>query len=165
MQKWLRKLIRKAELKDLEKCAEVIRNSFSTVAEEFNITKENAPKYVAYSITSDKLAEQFSNGRLMYVCEKDNNIIGFFSLDIFNDECELNNFCVLPEYRHKCIGKSMLDFAISLAVKKNVKKIRLSIVEENTVLAEWYSSFGFVHTHTIKYDFFPFTCGYMEMNL
>ena len=26
-------------------------------------------------------------------------------------------------------------------------------------------SFGFVHTGTKKFDFFPFTCGYMEKQL
>ena len=37
-----------------------------------------------------------------------------------------------------------------------------NIVEENKVLKEWYKSFGFVHIGTQKFDFFPFTCGYME---
>jgi len=27
------------------------------------------------------------------------------------------------------------------------------------------SEFGFVHIGTQKFDFFPFTCGYMEKNL
>lgn len=157
-------MIRKAEINDFEKCAEIIRKSFITVAKEFNITKENAPNYIAYSITSDKLAQQFSNGRIMYLYEREDSVIGFFALEIIGDECELNNFCVLPEYRHKGIGKNMLNYAISLAKDYNMRKIKLSIVEENTVLAEWYSSFGFIHTHTVKYDFFPFSCGYMEMN-
>lgn len=153
------------KISDLDRCAEVIKESFSTVAEEFNITKENAPKYVAHSISLNKLLEQFNNGRLMFACEENNCIIGFFSFDILGNECELINFCVLPEYRHKDVGKSMLNYAISVALDYNMRKIKLSIVEENTMLAEWYSSFGFIHTHTVKYDFFPFSCGYMEMNL
>ena len=44
-------------------------------------------------------------------------------------------------------------------------KINIGIVEENKVLRKWYESFGFVHTGTKKFDFFPFTCGYMEKNL
>ena len=44
-------------------------------------------------------------------------------------------------------------------------KINIGIVEENKVLRKWYESFGFVYTGTKKFDFFPFTCGYMEKNL
>ena len=36
---------------------------------------------------------------------------------------------------------------------------------ENAVLRKWYESKGFLHTGTVKYDFFPFTCGYMEKDL
>ena len=35
-------------------------------------------------------------------------------------------------------------------------------VEENTVLRKWYESFGAVHIGTKKFDFFPFTCGYLQ---
>ena len=33
------------------------------------------------------------------------------------------------------------------------------------VLRRWYERFGAVHTGTEKFDFFPFTCGYMEIRL
>ena len=40
--------------------------------------------------------------------------------------------------------------------------MKLSIVEENTALRHRYEAYGFVHTGTDKFDFFPFTCGYPE---
>ena len=82
-----------------------------------------------------------------------------------NEECELNNLCVLPEFRHKKIGEALLEDALACAVEKGCKKMKMGIVEENKVLRRWYESHGFVHTNTIKYDFFPFTCGYMEKDL
>ena len=51
------------------------------------------------------------------------------------------------------------------AQELNCNKINIGIVEENKVLRDWYESFGFVHIGTQKFDFFPFTCGYMEKNL
>ena len=51
------------------------------------------------------------------------------------------------------------------AKAKGLRKMLLSIVEENTVLRKWYEENGFVHTGTKKFDFFPFTCGYMERDL
>ena len=42
------------------------------------------------------------------------------------------------------------------------KVINIGIVEENTVLRKWYEQNGVVHIGTKKFDFFPFTCGYMK---
>ncbi len=43
--------------------------------------------------------------------------------------------------------------------------MKIGIVEENVTLHKWYEVYGFVHTGTEKFDFFPFTCGYMERNI
>lgn len=158
-------MIRKANLDEMQACSDLIKESFASVAVKFNITKENAPNYVAFSTTPDKLTEQYLSGREMYVYVLDGHIVGYFSLIFYDNDCELCNLCVLPEYRHKGIGEDLLQFAIQRAKSKQTDKLTLSIVEENTLLKEWYSSFGFIHTHTKKYDFFPFTCGYMELKL
>lgn len=158
-------MIRKANLDEMQACSDLIKESFASVAVKFNITKENAPNYVAFSTTPDKLTEQYLSGREMYVYVLDERIVGFFSLSYHDSNCEINNLCVSAEYRHKEIGEDLLQFAILRAKNKQADKLTLSIVEENTVLKEWYSSFGFIHTHTKKYDFFPFTCGYMELKL
>ena len=54
---------------------------------------------------------------------------------------------------------------MEMAREQNCGEMKLSIVEENTVLRKWYERNGAVHTGTEKFDFFPFTCGYMEINL
>ena len=72
---------------------------------------------------------------------------------------------VLPEYRHLGIGTALLKHSIRTARMNNCKVMRLSIVEENRVLRKWYELNGAVHTGTEKYDFFPFTCGYMMIDL
>lgn len=158
-------MIRKVNLNEMQACSDLIKESFASVADKFNITKENAPNYVAFSTTPDKLTEQYLSGREMYIYVLDERIIGYFSLNFYDNASELCNLCVLSEYRHKKIGGDLLQFAIQRVKSKQVDKLTLSIVEENAVLKEWYSSFGFIHTHTKKYDFFPFTCGYMELQL
>ena len=52
-----------------------------------------------------------------------------------------------------------------MAKELNFSKMNIGIVEENTVLRKWYEALGFIHTGTKKFDFFPFTCGYMEREL
>ena len=99
-------------------------------------------------------------------CLESGEIIGYYSLLLQdNHECELNNLCVLPEYRHKHIGTDLLIDAYSKARSKGCTKINIGIVEENAVLRKWYEDNGFVHAGTKNFYFFPFTCGYMEIFL
>ncbi len=103
----------------------------------------------------------------MYVFTDSDRIVGYFSLLIQggDGECELNNLCVLPEYRHRKIGETLLCHAFAKSVEAECTEMNIGIVEENTVLHKWYESFGFVHTGTKKFDFFLFTCGYMIKEL
>ena len=43
-------MIRPVTEKDIPVCVKVIRESFLTVAEEFHFTKENAPRFTAFSV-------------------------------------------------------------------------------------------------------------------
>ncbi len=157
-------MIKKVEKKDIGVCVKVIKESFSTVANEFGFTIENAPRFTAFATTEERLYWHLDKEhRPMYVFYDKGNIIGYYSLLILNNnECELNNLSVIPLYRHKGIGGELLRHAFQVAQELNCNKINISIVEENKVLKKWYESFGFVHTGVQKFDFFPFTCGYME---
>ena len=160
-------MIRQAEQADLAECVRVIRESFQTVADEFGFTRENAPRFTAFAITEEWLQWQmFGEHRLMFVDEEDGRIRGYYSLQLKETgEYELGNLAVLPEFRHRGIGGEMLKHAMDTARAQGCKVIKLGIVEENTVLRKWYERNGAVHTGTEKYDFFPFTCGYMEIRL
>ena len=160
-------MIRKTEQADLPECVKVIRNSFGTVADEFGFTEENAPRFTAFATTEDRLAWQMCcEHRLMYLDEEDSRICGYYSLRLNGDgTCELGSLSVLPEYRHRGIGGALLRHSMRTAETQNCSEMNLSIVEENTVLRKWYERSGAVHTGTEKFDFFPFTCGYMKINL
>lgn len=169
-------MVREMEKKDIEKCVKVIRESFYTVAEEFGFTQENAPRFTAFATTAERLASQFQEKRLMCVYEEtlssafingqdkeDAVIIGYYSLQIQeNGECELNNLCVLPQYRHQKVGEALFYHAILQAAAAGCIKMNIGIVEENKRLRAWYEKLGAKHVGTKKFDFFPFTCGYME---
>ena len=160
-------MIKQVNENEISECVKVIRESFSTVAEEFGFTEENAPKFTAFATTEERLKWHLqAEHRPMYAYYNNDTIVGYYSLLMQdNNECELNNLCVLPEYRHKKIGQQLLLNAFDIAKKSGCTKINIGIVEENKVLRKWYESFGFIHTGTKKFDFFPFTCGYMEKKL
>ena len=161
-------MIREVNRNDIPECVQLIRNSFITVANEFGFTVENAPAFTAFAITEEKLFHQFDEEkRPMYAYYSESNeIIGYYSLKLLdNNTCELNNLCVIPQHRHSNIGKNLLNDAFEKIRKFGCKKVVISIVEENRILRKWYEGFGFVHIYTKKFDFFPFTCGYMEKDL
>ena len=160
-------MIREVKRDELSACADVIRKSFQTVADEFGFTRENAPRFTAFATTEERLAWQMDGEhRLMYLDEEEGRICGYCSLLLLeNGVCELGSLSVLPEYRHRGIGFRLLQHAEKAARAHGCTVMNLSIVEENTVLRNWYERCGAVHTGTEKFDFFPFTCGYMKIKL
>lgn len=160
-------MIRQITKENIPECAEVIRKSFLTVAEEFGFTPENAPRFTAFAATEDRLYWQLeSEHRLMSAYFEDGKIVGYYSLFQKGDGvCELNNLCTLPEYRRNNIGEKLLLDSFAQAKKLGCSKMILSFVEENKRLRKWYEKHGFVHIGTEKFDFFPFTCGYMEIDI
>lgn len=160
-------MIKAIDRNDIVECVNVIRESFLTVADEFGFTIENAPRFTAFATTEKRLNWHLvGEHRPMYAFYDNGAIVGYYSLLLQdNNECELNNLCVIPAYRHKGIGEQLLQHVFTVAKELKCNKINIGIVEENKVLRKWYESFGFVHIGTQKFDFFPFTCGYMEKNL
>ena len=160
-------MIREVRHEDIPECVRVIRNSHQTVADTYGFTVENAPRYVAFATDENRLLWHMdSEHRLMFVEEEDGTIRGYYSLLLKKDgECELGNLSVLPEYRHRGIGGRLLKHSVEKARVQGCRVMNLSIVEENTVLRKWYENHGAVHTGTERFDFFPFTCGYMQIGL
>ncbi len=136
-------MIRAVKQEDIKECVRVIVRSFMTVADEFGFT--------AFAAAESRLDWHMKGEhRPMYVYMEDDVIVGYYSLlQQENEECELNNVCVLPEYRHKGIGEQLMRHAFKIAEELGCKKVCIGIVEENTVLKEWYASQGFVHTGTL----------------
>ena len=157
-------MIRRIEKGEIPEIVELIKESFRGVSEEFGITRENAPNYVAFATTVEKITGQFEEGRPMFAfVGEDGKIVGYYSIGkIGEEECELNNLCVLPEFRHRKIGETLLMDCFEKAKEIGYKKVIAGIVEENQVLRKWYERNGMVHTGTKKFEFFPFTCGYLE---
>lgn len=160
-------MIRAITKEDIPECVNVIRTSFLTVAEEFDITPENSPHFTAFATNEAKvLFWMDEQHRPMYGCFEGGKMAGYYNLALPSEgECELGSLCVLPEYRHSGIGEALLNDAQARAKELGCTVMKLSIVEENKVLRKWYEDHGFTHTCTKKIDFFSFTAGYMEKEL
>lgn len=146
----------------LPEYADVIRRSFATVAKDFGWTRENAPGHVSY-LSDEQMKERFKgNFHLFGLCVGD-RIFGFVALNDLGDGIyELSRLSVLPEWRHYGYGKKLVDYCKEKVREFGGRKITVDIVDENTVLKNWYAANGFVHTGVKKFGHLPFTTGYME---
>lgn len=152
---------------DLKDCVSVIKNSFKTVADEFGVTEENAPRFIAFNTDEERINYQrYLEDRPMFGYFQRNKLVGYYSLFSINgEECELNGLCVLPEYRHRHIGEKLLKHSIEQAKSHGFTRMVTGIFEDKAELRTWFENNGFVHTGTKKYDFLPFMFGYMETEI
>lgn len=149
---------------NLPEYADVIRRSFATVAQDFGWTRENAPGHVSF-LTDEQLQHQMINHETFGFCVG-GEIVGFVALKYLGGGVfELRKISILPEWRHYGYGKKLLDFCKTVVKEHGGSKVILDIIEENTVLKDWYADNGFVHIGTKKYEHLPFTTGYMECML
>ena len=147
---------------NLPECLDVIHQSFATVAADFGLTEENCPKHTSF-IPISYLETQMKWGWLMFGLYTDKRIIGYMSLSKEAEKVyELHNLAVLPEFRHLGFGTQLLDYAKETVKSLGGSKIKIGIIEESTVLKNWYIANGFEHTGSKKFDHLPFTSGYLE---
>ncbi|MCL2077466.1 MAG: GNAT family N-acetyltransferase [Oscillospiraceae bacterium] len=155
------KIIEIAE-KDISLSAEIVRRSCSTIAEQFELTEENAPTNGSFLKDHTLLAE-FRRGAKMFGLFDDDVQIGFVQIesndgDIYN----LEKLAVLSEHRHKGGGVSLLDYAVEYVRNADGKAISIGIIYENTSLLEWYERYGFEQTKTQIYPHLPFTVCFLK---
>jgi ribosomal protein S18 acetylase RimI-like enzyme len=150
---------------ELEACADVIRRSFGTVAEEFGLTFENCPSNGAF-IRTDRLRSDRLKGNRMFVLTDGDVVVGFMQLEKADaGTYYLEKLAVVPESRHLGYGKQLLEFTAETVRALGGGRIGIAIIEENTRLKDWYAENGYVHTGTKVFPHLPFTVGFMQLEL
>jgi GNAT superfamily N-acetyltransferase len=92
--------------------------------------------------------------------------VGFVAVEkkkgkVFN----LEKLAVLPDHRHKGYGSELCAFVDDFVKNAKGKTISIGIINEHTVLKQWYISKGFHETALTKFAHLPFTVCFMEKPL
>jgi len=124
---------------ELEQSVPVIRQAFSTVAQEFNLTQQSAPTHPFFS-TMEKLIELHKKAAFfgLYV---DETQIGFVAVE--KDEGGtffLGRLAVIPQFRHHGYGTMLVRFVLDYVKKQGGAKVGLGMIDGHTILKEWYKS-------------------------
>jgi len=150
----------------LEPSVELIRQAFATVAVEMGFTEQNAPRYTAF-ITKDRLEDTLRHDGIFWGLFIGSKQAGFVAVQKEPDnKYWMKRLAVLPEYRHGGSGRALVDTVINYVCGLGEKKLYLGMVNEETVLKNWYLAMGFKVT-TIFNDIpdLPFTVALMEKDI
>ena len=142
---------------ELEKCVAVIRESFLTVAEEFNLTPENAPTNPAFINLGD-LQKMREKGIIMFGVFHEDTQVGFVAVEKANDDTYyMEKLAVLPEFRHRGYGRMIMDHVFTFVRNNGCKRVWIGIINENTRLKQWYQNYGFREIELKRFAHLPFT--------
>jgi len=147
---------------EIEIALKIINKSFSTVAKDFGFTKDNTPLFPAF-ITNEILGNQIVNGLRLFLYQESEKLVGCIGIKqpgIKNYKIE--RLAVLPEFRHKKIGYQLMKYAIEKIKEEKGKTVEVEIVNENTILKEWYKKLGFIEKRIDHYDGLLFSVGVLE---
>jgi GNAT superfamily N-acetyltransferase len=86
--------------------------------------------------------------------------IGFIAIETADTGLyRFEKLAVLPEHRHRGYGAILVRFALDYVLRHNGQKVEIGIINEHTVLKDWYKASGFRETGTRKFAHLPFTVG------
>ena len=147
------------EIKDIdiefEDCVNVIRNSFITVAEEFNITRKSAPINPAF-INSEAMVKMKEKGVKMYGGYSEGKLIAFVAIEKASDDIYyLEKLCVIPPYRHHGFGERLIKFVFETVKSNGGKNVCIGIINGNTILKKWYIKNDFSETARKAFNHLP----------
>jgi diamine N-acetyltransferase len=149
----------------LQKSVAIIRTAFGKVTSDFGITEENTPVFAAYT-TLENLQDMQARGVKFFGFFLNGSQVGVVGVEQEADgACHMSRLAVLPEYWHGGFGRELVDYVIDYTRGLGVSRLRLGMVNENTVLKKWYLDMGFKETELKKFDHLPFTVCRMALEI
>lgn len=143
----------------------VIRRSFHTVAETYDLPEENCVASGSF-IKMDQLMRDYRRGVKLFGCLCDGHTAGYMQLEMIEPgKFTLDKVAVLPEYRGQGIGAHMLEYAIDHAAHHGGQTLTVSVFAIDTGLVDWYCRHGFVLRDTVTHPDLPLAVAHLDKDL
>ena len=157
--------IRNATQSDIPALVAIIRNSFHDVALRFNLTIDNCPKHPS-NCAPQWIGTALQKGVRYFILESNTTPCGCVALEQARPElCYLERLAVLPDYRRRGFGKTLVDHALLQALQSGAKRVEIGIIADQHELKNWYSLLGFIETGKATFQHLPFEVRFMAKTL
>jgi ribosomal-protein-alanine N-acetyltransferase len=97
-----------------------------------------------------ELLKPYSHFLLFTDDETDTQIAGYLVCWVMFDECQILNLAVDTPFRGMGFAKNLVRKAVSLAMKKEIKKVVLEVRKSNLAAIQLYQGLQFTITHVRK---------------
>ena len=153
------------EVNDIIIITNILNKAFMTIAQQFNFTKENAPRFPAF-INQEVIENNLNNGLKMYGYNIDGQIVGCVGYSYYKDQMYfIERLATLPEYRHLGIGKKLMVFVENKIVEIGGKIVEIHVVDINEILIEWYKKLNYIKVRIDEIKTLPFNSYVMNKKL
>ncbi|MDO9535897.1 MAG: GNAT family N-acetyltransferase [Bacillota bacterium] len=147
--------------------AVLLRDSFFTVAKEFGLTENNCPTYPAFITYPELKVLKEKKNIKMFGLFVENVQVGFVAVEKADQLSvfQMHKLAILPEYRNKTYGTYLLNYVYEYVKREKGKKIKAVIINDNTLLKDWYIENGFVELETKNFNHLPFKVCFLEKEI
>jgi len=157
--------IREASREDVLPLTSLIRESFSDVAERFDLTPDNCPTHPSFC-TPQWVESAMRKGIDFYVIESDGKPCGCVALERHDDQiCYLERLGILPAHRGRGLGRALTEHVFDQAKKMGARRVEIGIISEHTEIKDWYQRLGFSVKGMASFDHLPFDVTFMTREL
>lgn len=134
---------------------DVQKISRDTFFESFvtSTSEENMQHYLENNFSKEQLTKEVENSHSeFYFAILENEVIGYFKINFSEAQTELTGVNTLEvervyvrnNYHGKGVGQQLLDYAIQIAMQKNMQSVWLGVWENNHRAISFYKKNGFV---------------------
>lgn len=144
--------IREAGMKDLHEIKAISEKTFVETFGSEN-TEEDIEKYLKGNLNTETVTNELSDpDSLFFLVDVNNNSVAYMKLNIgdaqtekgLDHSLEIQRIYVLEDYKHKGIGKQLMDKAIEVGKNKLLAYVWLGVWEKNLKAIAFYEKIGFV---------------------
>lgn len=96
------------------------------------------------------MKNQIENGYKYYFIINQNEILGYFGIQMQQDKLFLSKLYLEKQNRGKGYGKFALNEIVKIAKEKGLKEVYLTVNKHNLSTIAMYEKFGFIQTESVK---------------
>jgi diamine N-acetyltransferase len=144
---------------------QIIRDSFRTIALQFGLTRQNCPTHPSFMTVSQLIALK-ERGSTFFGLFLDDRQVGFLAVEkAENGLYYLEKLAIMPSFRHEGLGRMLVKQALDYIKGNDGHRVSIGLIDENTILKNWYRGIGFKEINTKIFPNLPFSVCFMELEI